>query len=102
MAPWWFCGVLFLRNFSQLLCVPILIWWLKKTFFVKPSFFAKATTAVSDIYIFLPMYILSFYTIDKSILNTLMLLISVFEFKIFITYVPRLYQIATDKHDTFT
>ncbi|MEZ4870668.1 MAG: CDP-alcohol phosphatidyltransferase family protein [Bdellovibrionales bacterium] len=99
MAPNWFVGIVLLRNFSQLMSVPILIFWLKKTFYVKPSRFAKWATGLSDIFIFIPLYLV---TIDASVLYTICFLIGSCELYILMTYLPRLLQIATGRHDTFT
>lgn len=101
-APWWFVSILWLRNFSQLMSVPILIWWLKRTFHVKPSKFAKYVTAISDIYIFVPLFMAEFFLENSLLLNMVMILIGSCEFIIFSTYVPRLVAIARGKHDTFT
>lgn len=98
LAPWWLLTIILIRNFSQLMCIPILIWWLKKSFKVKPTMFAKWVTAISDIFIFVPLYFSSFLPT----IEILLVVLAIAEFYIFITYVPRLYQIATDKHDTFT
>lgn len=98
LAPWWLATIILVRNFSQLLCIPILIWWLKKKFFVKPSWFAKWVTGVSDIYLVIPLYFIECNTF----LAPLMYPLAIAELIIFVTYVPRLIQIATGKHDTFT
>lgn len=98
LIPWWFGTIILLRNFSQILSLPILVWWLKKTFFVRPSFFAKMATAASDAFIFLPLYL----TIKAEVMLPIMILIALAESAILLTYIPRLYQIATDQHDTFT
>lgn len=102
LAPIWFVLILVVRNFAQLLSIPILVWWLKINFFVKPSLFAKIATAISDIYIFVPMFLFVWFDIPVGIKNLLMFIISVVELRILFTYIPRLILIATRKHDTFT
>lgn len=102
IMPWWFCLVIILRNFSQILSIPILIWWLKISFKVSPSKFAKWVTAISDIFLFVPYFILPFVPIQSSQLTIPMMALALCELIILFTYLPRLVQIATGKHDTFT
>ena len=102
MLPWWFCLIIVLRNFSQILSVPILIWWLKKDFKVAPSRFAKWVTALSDIFLFIPYFVLPFVPIQSAQLIIPMTILAVCELIILGTYLPRLVQISMGKHDTFT
>jgi len=101
IIPTWFCSILIVRNFAQFLCIPILVWWLKKEFFVRPSRFAKWATAISDIFIIIPLYFTDFINLDSTVLIIIMSVISIIELRILLTYLPRLYQIAIGAHDTF-
>lgn len=101
LIPWWFASIVIFRNFSQFMALPILVWWLKRTFYVKPKLFAKWGTVVSDVFLFFPMFLFMFipwYGIVEKILFTTVLLM---EIPILITYLPRLVAIAMGKHDTF-
>ena len=103
IVPWWFSGVIIARNFSQALSVPILIWWLKRSFDVRPKPFAKWATFFSDVFIFLPM-IFAHRIFDAnfaSITYGFMIFIAFIELRILTTYLPRLVQIARGQHDTF-
>lgn len=102
LAPTWFVLIILARNFSQLMCVPILIWWLKRSFKVRPSMLAKTITAISDIYILVPLFVINWFGISGDILVTIMVIIGMMEFYILVTYVPRLIGIAIGTHDTFT
>ena len=97
LIPVWFAWIILMRNFSQLMSVPILIWWLKKKFYVRPNWFAKWATAISDFFIFIPLYL----TIPENFTIPIMVIISLMESYILMNYLPRLFQIATDRHDTF-
>lgn len=102
--PVWYAVIVVLRNFSQLLSIPILIWWLKRTFFVKPKLFAKWGTALPEILLvtiaLTQVFSISLIGFEKYKLAAL-LISSCFEIVILVTYLPRLVQIATGKHDTF-
>lgn len=97
LVPQWFSVILITRNLSQFMSVPILIWWLKRSFKVKPKFFAKFATAASDAFFFIPLFV----TKDIDYLIYPMILIAVFELYVLFTYLPRLIAIALEKHDTF-
>lgn len=112
-APLWFISIILVRNFAQFLSVPLLIVWLKRSFSVKPSFFAKFATAVSDLFLFVPLYFVPFLEEQDFLHDTDMeaviytgiglaaLGIAVMELRILITYLPRLIGIARGTHDTF-
>ena len=101
IAPVWFCSILIIRNFAQFLSIPILIWWLKKEFFVRPSQFAKWATAISDVFIVIPLYFTYFVDLSSIPLTIIMIIISIIELRVLSTYLPRLYQIVNGTHDTF-
>lgn len=98
--PWWLALIVLIRNFSQLMSVPILSWWLKRLFKVKPKRLPKYITAITFMYILIPLYA------PESFLNSMyhlwiLILVVAGEIKILIDYIPRLLQIALKKHDTF-
>jgi len=104
ILPWWVAAIYYARNLSQLLAVPILVWWLKKPFKVKPQWLAKVATGLS--FVLIPMFFFSyFYDQDGgSIMQAQLVLLVVslaLEVYIFATYWPRLYAIAQGRHDTF-
>lgn len=101
LAPWPFCALVVLRNFAQIMSIPILVIWLKRKFYVKPKKFAKWTTAASDLYIFFPLFINIFIDSFDLVSQALMVLITFMEVRILVTYLPRLIAIARGKHDTF-
>lgn len=101
LAPWWLVTIVLARNFAQALSVPILILWLKKTFYVKPKRIPKWTTAFSDIFLFFPLFIPQEYWRGSLAMNLFLILFAILEFYILATYIPRLLAIATDRHDTF-
>lgn len=94
--PWWVSCTVIVRNISQLLAIPILSWWLRREFFVKPKQLPKWATALSMIYIFVPFS----GDIDPALIP-LGLVIVALELYILATYLPRLIQIARGRHDTF-
>lgn len=101
LAPEWLVIIILLRNFAQVLSVPILIWWLKKTFKVEPKIIPKWTTAFSDIFLFFPLLIPQEFWRETILFKGFAIVFVILEFYIFITYVPRLVAIARGKHDTF-
>lgn len=100
LAPLWFLIIVIFRNFAQLLSVPVLIWWLKINFKVKPSWYGKWATALSDIYLILLLFLPLFEGLNI-ISFTGLFIVSIFEIVIIVTYVPRFFAIALGKHDTF-
>lgn len=100
--PWYYAFLLNLRNFAQLLSIPILLWWKKIPFKVEPKLPAKWGSALG-------MIVISFVIIYKIIGMTAMLypisvLVAVsagFEVYMLVTYVPRFIQIYKGTHDTF-
>lgn len=104
LAPWWLVTLLFGRNIAQLMAIPILSWWLKKPFGVKPKWQAKWATAIY--FINIPLILLyadwPMMPFQLSLVRTGMIgLSAVFEIYIMVTYLPRLFQIARGTHDTF-
>ncbi len=101
LAPKWLVLIILIRNFAQILSIPILIWWLKKSFKVKPKALSKWITAFSDIFLFFPLTIPQEYWRDSFVFLALAIIFGLLEFYILVTYIPRLIQIAINKHDTF-
>lgn len=103
-SPVWYFVLILLRNISQLTVVPILIWWKKIPFFVKPKFLPKLATSLG----FLNLAVLGmiFFVDKKELLQkpelTLLLSVSaVLEVQILLSFWPRMIQIYQRKHDTF-
>ncbi len=104
LAPWWLVVLLCTRNMVQLAAIPILSWWLKKSFKVKPRWPAKWATAVYFVNIPLFMLYADLPTVPfhLALVRTGMTGISAaLELYIMVTYLPRLFQIARGTHDTF-
>lgn len=110
LIPLWYVVIAYARNTSQLMSVPILMWWLKKPFKVKPKKFPKYGTALNFTLLVIAIYLQHNTFEQLTDLNNLLthfltfVIIpasTYFEVHILLTYVPRLIQIATDKHDTF-
>lgn len=96
----YFVAVIF-RNFSQLLCLPILVLWLKKTFYVKPKNHPKWATALSSIYSFLFLFPVLMGLFPSMLVSIALTVSLILEIWIVVTYWPRLFAIARGKHDTF-
>lgn len=100
--PWYYVFLLNLRNFSQLLSIPILMWWKKIKFKVEPKLPSKWGSALGMILIGLIVF---YKLIDMTaLLYPIKVLITVsagFEVYMLVTYLPRFYQIYKGKHDTF-
>lgn len=104
LAPWWLVVLLYARNLAQLAAIPILSWWLKRSFKVKPRWPAKWATAVYfvNIPLFLLYADLPTVPFHLALVRTGMTAVSAcLEVYIMVTYLPRLFQIARGKHDTF-
>ena len=108
VLPIWFVALTYTRNISQLMAIPILSWWLKIPFHVKPKLLPKYGSALSFI-IILTGTILAFGNFPtewqsiflKTTSWVLIPLSALLETYILVTYLPRLIQIATGRHDTF-
>jgi len=102
--PEWYMVIVVVRNFAQLLSIPILVWWLKRPFYVKPKLFAKWGSALPEVLLVSFVVLRFFPTLDffpSFVLLAVILISSIFEIIILVTYVPRLIQIALGSHDTF-
>ena len=104
--PVWLFAVSSTRNLSQLLAIPVLLWWKRKPFQVKPKLIPKWGSALSYVVILLGLLALS-ETINPQhhILSGILALVSgvlsVLELQILVTYWPRFFEIYRGKHDTF-
>ena len=100
--PWYYVALLNVRNFAQLLSIPILMWWKKITFKVEPAWPAKWGSALGMFVIVCVVLNQVFGWIMLGQLQTLLVLISCgFEIYMLVTYLPRFVQIYRGKHDTF-
>ncbi|MEM7180741.1 MAG: CDP-alcohol phosphatidyltransferase family protein [Spirochaetota bacterium] len=95
-----------LRDIAQLLSIPILLLWKKIEFKVKPSRIAKWGTAFNFILLgalstkfFLPLA--QYETLYRFFAFPLLLLSSLVEVYILVTYLPRFVAIYRGNHDTF-
>ena len=92
----WYVSLVVLRNLAQLAAVPVLVWWLKIPFHVKPKQMPKIATALCFVILWL-----AFSQLDEMLLVVPLLVSAALELWILATYLPRFYQIATRRHDTF-
>ncbi len=100
--PWYYVFLLNLRNFSQLLSIPILMWWKKIPFKVEPKLPAKWGSALGMVVIgFVLIYKLTELTATLYPINVLVSVSAGFEVYMLVTYLPRFFQIYNGKHDTF-
>ncbi len=100
--PWFYVFLLNLRNLSQLLAIPILMWWKKIKFKVEPKLPAKIGSALGMILIL--FIVLLKLTNMTALLYPIKVLVSVsagFEIYMLVTYLPRFVQIYQGSHDTF-
>lgn len=101
LDPMYF-GLSFLRDFLQLASVPILLFWKKRFFKVKPKLLPKLATAVKYIILML-LFLNHIVAMDlfSFVLKLLMVLSALLETYVLLTFVPRFYQIYTGRNDTF-
>jgi phosphatidylglycerophosphate synthase len=106
VLPGWLAGMTLLRNGSQLMAIPVLSWWLKIPFGVRPKSWPKWATAASFLIALVGLASLGtpYRTTSPLVANVcfLFLLLSGWmEFTILVTFLPRFYQIVSRTHDTF-
>lgn len=110
LVPFIFVILVCVRNIAQLLSIPILGWVMKIQFKVKPKMPAKWATAMTFIIIvcaFFYHFLLDSLSSESSqafrfLTQWILIPISaLLETYILVTYLPRFFQIATRKHDTF-
>jgi CDP-diacylglycerol--glycerol-3-phosphate 3-phosphatidyltransferase len=103
IAPGWYVAIIYARNIAQLMAIPILSWCLKREFQVRPRWPAKWASALSFIVI-LVCVLHEFQAVDLVwvVVEYVVIPITVLlELYILVTYLPRLWQIARGRHDTF-
>lgn len=113
IANWMYLVVVALRHISQLIAVPVLLFWKKIQFKVKPKTLPKIATALN--FIILGFYGLFFYLKSSEpshdfllelpkiylLLNTFVIVSIILELQILVTFWPRFIAIYQKKHDTF-
>ncbi|WCL47540.1 CDP-alcohol phosphatidyltransferase family protein [Leptospira sp. GIMC2001] len=107
LVPIWYYGLILLRDISQLTSVPVLLFWKKIQFKVKPKLIPKWGTALNFILLailpsqyFLPYFLYEILVLD-GILYPLLFISASIEIYILVTFLPRFYQIYIGSHDTF-
>lgn len=107
MVPAYYYILILTRDIAQLLSVPILLFWKKIAFKVKPKLIPKWGTALNFIILaLLALPLLPFWTqlafpFFNTLLTLLILVSSFVEVSILVTYIPRFIQIYKGTHDTF-
>lgn len=100
--PWYYVFLLNLRNFSQLLPIPVLIWWKKIPFKIEPTLPAKYGSALGMIVIgWVILYKLFNVTAMLYPLGVLVAVSAGFEVYMLITFLPRFKLVYKREHDTF-
>jgi cardiolipin synthase len=106
IAPGWYVFLIFTRDIAQIMSIPVLIWYKKIIFKVKPKRIPKWGTALN--FILLANFAMNLLPWDVSLIleikpiTTILLAISGFiEVYILVTYIPRFIQIYLGHHDTF-
>ncbi|MCZ8154551.1 MAG: CDP-alcohol phosphatidyltransferase family protein [Leptospira sp.] len=109
-APAFYVGIVFLRDILQLSVIPVLMVWKKIPFFVKPKMIPKWGTTLNYILLLYYFWIhigksitsLATFTLFINVIEIPILIISsIIEVYILITFLPRYYQIYNRLHDTF-
>ena len=104
LLPGWYLVLVWLRDISQLMALPILLIWLKRPFKVEPKWFGKWGTAIALLVMVYCQVKLTFdfgASLDSKSLEMTVIISSIFEIAILVTYWPRFVQIAKGQHDTF-
>ncbi len=108
VMPGWLLAVAVLRNVSQLLSIPILMWWKKINFKVRPAFIPKFASAFAFVLVIagfavaVPGEKSALVHVVQSVLPAAYLVQGVLELQILVTYVPSFFfQILKGSHDTF-
>jgi len=105
--PGWYVGLVFVRDLAQLASIPILLWWKKIAFKVRPKLIAKwgttlnfAILAYGFFRLWLEAYGYADWPYDR-IIQPVLLASGAIETYILVTYLPRFIQIYRGIHDTF-
>ncbi len=109
VAPLWYVILVFIRDLSQLSVIPVLIFWKKIIFQVKPKQIPKWGTALN--FFILALYFLSLTHSRGNLVSwvpalfvlelPLLIVSAIIELYILFTFVPRYYQIFHGTHNTF-
>lgn len=105
-VPIIYFSLILIRDISQLSSVPILLFWKKISFQVKPKLIPKWGTAMNFIILALlgleKVYNLEIYfNYSKQFMIAIYFVSGIIEAYILITFIPRFYQIYNGQHDTF-
>ena len=105
-VPIYYFFLSFSRDFLQLCAIPILLYYKKMAFKVKPKFIPKYGTAVKFILLIFLFFqnfeFLKDFILKIEILYQILLFSSLLsEIYILVTFLPRFIQIYLGKHDTF-
>lgn len=106
VIPAWLFGLSSTRNISQLVAIPVLLWWRRISFQVKPRLIPKWGSALSYVVIMLGLALMTESGRDhhptlESLLLGVSVILSVLEIQILVTYWPRFIAIYRGTHDTF-
>jgi len=104
--PAWLFGISTLRNVSQLFAIPVLLWWKKIFFQVRPRLIPKWGSALSYVVITLGLGTMSenlipIHTLLYKTLIGISFVLGILEVQILVTYWPRFIAIYRGRHDTF-
>ncbi len=104
--PLFYFVIILLRDISQLSVIPVLLFWKKIIFKVKPKLIPKIGTALNFILIAQVGLEIFYEGLQKDpvflgVFNLLLGISSTTEVYILVTFLPRYYQIYHGKHDTF-
>lgn len=104
--PVWLFGISTVRNVSQLLAIPVLLWWRRIAFQVKPRLIPKWGSALSYVVIMLGLATMTegavkYHAAGQHTLFWVSAILSVIEVQILVTYWPRFLAIYRGQHDTF-
>lgn len=105
-VPLIYYSLILTRDIAQLSSIPVLLFWKKIRFQVKPKLIPKWGTALN--FIILAIIALQYFWQNISTfvvyiwgLNLILIISGMIEIYILVTFVPRFYEIYTGKHDTF-
>jgi len=101
IVPFAFFALVVLRNASQLLSIPILLWWKNISFKVKPKLIPKCATALSFVAIGLGFLQKIQGTHFQGLWTVFLVALGMMELYILVTFWPRFAQIYQGTHDTF-
>ncbi|MCC5816683.1 MAG: CDP-alcohol phosphatidyltransferase family protein [Leptospira sp.] len=105
-VPLWYYLLILTRDLAQLSVVPILIFWKKIAFQVKPKMIPKWGTALN--FAILGIIVLQsmfgtqeLFDVQDNLFLSLLIISGIIEVYILLTFLPRFYQIYRGQHDTF-